>query len=120
VVVVEVDGLLHQPQAERFEAEIEIGLGAIHGRGHMMQADDLDKPSVLRKTVRPHTTGSPRSLQFRAARNLYRRPATCKPSLGRIWPRIPLSAARQPLCTRGVGPATKGSIGTLEAACVCR
>ena len=40
VVVVEVDGLLDQPQAKQLDAEVEIGLRLVHGRGDVMQAKD--------------------------------------------------------------------------------
>jgi hypothetical protein len=40
VVIVVIDGLLHEPQAERIHAEIQIGLRLIDGRRHMMQSDD--------------------------------------------------------------------------------
>src|SRR5207245_1276771 len=39
-VIVEVDGLLDEPQAERAEAEIQVGLRGADGRGDVMEADD--------------------------------------------------------------------------------
>src|SRR5688500_19362707 len=38
VMIVEVDGLLHQPQTQYLEAEVQVALGVIHGGGHMVQA----------------------------------------------------------------------------------
>ena len=39
-MVVEVDGLLHEPQAERIEAEVEILLRIVDRRGDVVQAED--------------------------------------------------------------------------------
>jgi hypothetical protein len=41
VVVVEVDGLLHQPHAEQLDAEVEIGLRIVDGRGDVVEAENL-------------------------------------------------------------------------------
>jgi hypothetical protein len=40
VVVVEVDGLLDQPEPERVDAEVEIRLGLVDRRGHVVEAEN--------------------------------------------------------------------------------
>jgi hypothetical protein len=39
-MVVEIDGLLHQPKTEGTGAEVEILLRVIHGGGDVMEAED--------------------------------------------------------------------------------
>ena len=49
VMVVEVDGLLHQPKAEAAQAEIEIVLGVVDRRRDVMQAENRHEPMLNAK-----------------------------------------------------------------------
>jgi hypothetical protein len=39
-MLVEVDGLLDQPESERIDAEVEIRLGPVDGGGYVVQTED--------------------------------------------------------------------------------
>jgi hypothetical protein len=47
VMVVEVDGFLHETQPERLSVEVEVGLRLVHGGGDVVQAENLE-PHPLR------------------------------------------------------------------------
>jgi hypothetical protein len=40
VVIVEVDGLLDQPETEGIEKEVEVGLSIVYRRGDVVQAEN--------------------------------------------------------------------------------
>ena len=54
VMVVEVDGLLDEAKTERPDAEVQIRLRLVHGRGHVMQAENPMRhhPTVSKPATR--------------------------------------------------------------------